>query len=93
MLGKRRSGFRFALAARPRLPARALPRSEDVSVEVGGHGDERGQLGLEGIEALSALTTADASADAGLSRALATRAGERIGRELRTALHLGLPSR
>ena len=55
--------------------------------------EERGQLGLEGIEALSALTTADPSADAGLSRALATRAGERIGHELRTALHLGLPSR
>lgn len=55
--------------------------------------EERRQLGLEGIEALSALTTADPSADPGLSRALATRAGERIGRELRTALHLGLPSR
>jgi glycerate kinase len=55
--------------------------------------EERRQLGLEGIEALSALTTADPSVDAGLSRALATRAGERIGRELRTALHLGLPSR
>ena len=31
MLGKRRSGLKLALAARPRLPARAEPRSERMS--------------------------------------------------------------
>src|ERR1041384_6185414 len=51
MLGKRRSGLRFALAARPRLPARALPRAARTAAgraqdELRGHRVDQHALGL-----------------------------------------------
>ena len=41
-----------------------------------------GRLGLEQVVELCELSDADPSRDAGLSRRLATLAGERIGRQL-----------
>src|SRR4051812_36766236 len=46
--------------------------------------DQRQQLGLEQVIALSQLSDADSTRDAALSRDLATLAGERIGRQIRS---------